>query len=161
MADHVGDDAGGHGVLQPDQESVRLEVGLDQLGMPARVVGLGHQEHDIEHLVHRGELAQVIGPHLGADLALPELHVQAVQAHRLDVGGPLVDQHDVEARVGEVGGDATAVRAGAEDCDFLIHDAFGKLHSGFRLYCLISFAMLSTSSRRNLANSCGVSVIAT
>ena len=77
----------------PTRKPVRLEIGLDQLGMPARVVGLGHQEHDVEDLMHRGEFAQVIGPHLGVDFALPQRHVQAVCAHRLDVRRPLVDQH--------------------------------------------------------------------
>ena len=90
--------------------------------MPAGVVGLGYQEHDIEDLMHRGELAQVIGPHLGVDLSLPQSHLKAVGAHGLDVGGPLVDDHDIKPGICEVGRDATSVRAGAENCDFLAHD---------------------------------------
>ena len=89
--------------------------------MPAGVVGLGHQEHDIEDLVQRGEVAQVIGPHLGVDLALPQRDMQAVGAHGLDMGRPLVDEHDIEPRIGEVGRDAASVGAGAENGDFLVH----------------------------------------
>jgi hypothetical protein len=47
--------------------------------------------------------------------------MEAARPHCLDVSGPLVDEHDIEPGIGEVGGDATAVRAGAENCDFLFH----------------------------------------
>jgi hypothetical protein len=72
--------------------------------------------------MHRGELAQVMGPHLGVNFPLPESHVKAAGTHRLDVSGPLVNEYDIEPGIREVGGDTTSVRAGAENCDFLAHD---------------------------------------
>src|SRR5262249_29993067 len=107
-------------------ETVRCQIGLDELGMPARVVGLGHKEHDIEDLMHRSELAQMIGPHLGVYLSLPERHMEAVGAHGLDVRGPLVDEHDIEPGIREIGCDTTAVRAGTKNCDFLFHGRSGR-----------------------------------
>src|ERR1043166_7840234 len=74
--------------------------------------------------MHRGEFAQMIGPYFGVYLALPERHMQAVGAHGLDVRGPLVNEHDIEPGICEVGRDATAVRAGTENCDFLFHDVY-------------------------------------
>src|SRR5262245_60824738 len=89
--------------------------------MPARVIGLGHQEYDIEYLTHRSELAQMIGSHLGVYLSLPERHMESVGAHGLDVRGPLVNEHHIEPGIREIGCDTTAVRAGTKDCDFLFH----------------------------------------
>ena len=42
MTNHIGNDGRRHPVLESDQETVRLQIGLDEFGMPARVVGLGH-----------------------------------------------------------------------------------------------------------------------
>jgi hypothetical protein len=47
--------------------------------------------------------------------------MQTVGAHGLDVRRPLVDEHDVKPGIGEVGRDAASVRAGPENCDFLVH----------------------------------------
>src|SRR3979411_2626990 len=121
------------------------------------------------------------------------------------MGGPLVDEHDIEPPIGEVGRDAASVGAGPENRDFLWHgvsrlahfsrhgrgcpgppspsfllflmvqdvDARDKRghdgregsrsdrHSGLRLYCLTSAAILSMSSCGNLANSSGVSLTVT
>jgi hypothetical protein len=74
-----------------DQESIRLQIRRDELSVPAGVVGLGCQEDDIKDLMHRGELAQVMRPHLGVNLSLPESHPKAVGAHRLNVSGPLIN----------------------------------------------------------------------
>jgi hypothetical protein len=49
--------------------------------------------------------------------------METVGAHGLDVRRPLVDEHDVEPGIGEVGRDAASVGAGAENCDFLVHRA--------------------------------------
>jgi hypothetical protein len=64
----------------------------------------------------------MIGSYFGVYLSLPEGHMEAVGAHGLDVSRPLVDQHDIEAGIREVGRDATSVRASTENCDFLVHD---------------------------------------
>jgi hypothetical protein len=67
----------------------------------------------------------MMGPHLGVNFSLPESHVKTVGAHRFDVGGPLVDDYDIEPSIREVGGDTTSVRSCAKNCDFLVHEVNG------------------------------------
>ena len=47
--------------------------------------------------------------------------LDAVGAHRGNVFGPLIDQDDIEAGIDQIGGNTTAVGAGAEHRDFLRH----------------------------------------
>ncbi len=116
-------------VLQSDQQAVGLQIGLDEFAGPARVVSLHHQQHDIEVAVERAHVAQVIGAST-ATCSSASRHgdVQPSRAHRLDMRRPLVDQRHVVAGRDQVGGDATAVRTGAEHRDCLVHTAL-SLHT--------------------------------
>ncbi len=121
---HFGDQLGGHGVLQADEQPVGREVRLDEFAGPARVVGFHRQQHDVERLVQRAHVAQVIGAHRHVQLAVGHVDAQPVRAHRLDVLRPLIDEDDVATGLGEIGCGAAAVGAGAEHCDFLAHPCF-------------------------------------
>jgi hypothetical protein len=118
---HLGDDFGRHPVLHADKKAVFCEIGIDQLRVPAGVIGLGHQQDDIEDLVHRHQITEMVGSHGCLDFSLSERYVEPFSPHCLDMGRPLVDEHNIEARVGEVRGDATAIGTRSKHCDFLIH----------------------------------------
>ena len=120
-ADHLGEAVERHRILHADEEPVIGEIGLDELGQPARVIGLAHQEDDVEFLVERADVAEVIGADLrDAQRLLRHLDEEAVLAHRLDMGRPLVDEDDVVAGAGQVGAGAAAIGAGGEHGDLFV-----------------------------------------
>ena len=69
----------------------------------------------------------MVGAHLDVQLGVPHRDAQAASPHRLDMGRPLVDQGDVEAGIDQVRGDATAVGAGPEHCDLVVHPPSGNI----------------------------------
>src|SRR5207248_8776113 len=61
--------------------------------------------------------SEVHGPHRSGDRLVRHVDADAVRAHRLDMGGPLLDEDDVFACEDEVGADRGAVRTGPDDRD--------------------------------------------
>jgi hypothetical protein len=47
--------------------------------------------------------------------------MQAARPHRFDVSGPLVDEHDIEPGIGEIGGDATPFAPVPRTAIFFFH----------------------------------------
>ena len=107
-----------HAILQADDKPVFCQHGLDELARPARVVCLDEQKDDIEAVSKRRHVAQVEHGSERRDHGLfrhPDL--DAVRTHRVDVGGPLFDEGDVEPGLHEVGTDSGALCAGSEEGD--------------------------------------------
>jgi hypothetical protein len=121
-ADNGGDRVVVHPVHDADQHPVALEVGLDEFRQPAVVVRLHREKYDVELEVGRGEIAQVVGADRHLDVAVRHLDVETGRLQCLHLRRPLVDDRDVVARLGQVGGDAAADRAGAEHRYFPAHD---------------------------------------
>ena len=115
--DDLGDDVGGHAVLDPGEKAVVLEVGPDEMARPPGVIGLEHQKHDVERPGEGREIAQMMRPDRDLDGLVRHFDAHPARAHRLDMGRPLVDQDDVMAGPGEVGADRGAIGAGAENRD--------------------------------------------
>ena len=111
----------GHRVLDADQQAVVGKVGLDELRQPAGVIGLAHQEDDVELLTERADVAEMVGAHRrDVQRLLRHLDAEAVLPHRLDMRRPLIDQDDVVAGPRQVGAGATAVGARGEHGDLLV-----------------------------------------
>jgi hypothetical protein len=62
-----------------------------------------------------------MGANLGVHGLVGHLDCQAVGAHCLDMSRPLIDEDDVMACIGQIGGGATAIGARAENGDFIVH----------------------------------------
>ena len=120
-ADDGGDRVVVEAVLHRHQHAVGLQIRLDQFGEPAVVVRLDRQQHDVEFEVGRGEFAQVQRADRRFHLAVRHADDQAVGLEFFDLRRPLVDDGDVESRLGQIRADAAADGAGADYCDFLVH----------------------------------------
>ncbi len=116
-AEHIGDVAMRHAVLQTDDEGVGGEVGADQLTRPAGVVGLDDDEDEIEGLPQGRDLAEVDRPNRSDLGGTRHPHLDAAFAHRLHVGRPLLDERDVVSGTDEVGPDSRALCSRAQHGD--------------------------------------------
>src|SRR5207237_10352800 len=89
----------------------------DPVACPAPVVRLEARAGAVEALARGRDLAEVMRPARAGGRPVRHVGGAAVRAHRVDVGGPLLDEDDVLAGEGEVGADRGAVSPGPDDRD--------------------------------------------
>ena len=119
--DDFGNHFRGHAILYPYHQAVVGEIGLDELGQPARIVGLRGEKHDVEFFMERADVAQMMGLHLHIVFVGAGRDRQTVCPHRLDVGRPHVDHRNVQSRPDQIGRDNASVRTGRKHRNFLVH----------------------------------------
>ncbi len=141
-ADDVDDGSVVHAVLQPDDHAIGLEIRFDKFSKPARIVRLRREQNDVELAVKGRQFAQMVCFHRRMQLRLRHLHVQSVRLHGFDMRGPLIDKRHIVTRLREVGADAAADGAGAQNRNFHVHPAFPKsreplLHIARRYFAII------------------------
>ena len=94
-ADYVSGHIGRYAILNTDEQPIRCEVGLNQLACPAGVICLHQDEHDVELVTKRRDLAHVHDTHLRHGGFMRHLNLDALATHSLRVLGPLLDERDV------------------------------------------------------------------
>jgi hypothetical protein len=120
-ADGCGDVVDAHAVLKADDEPLVGEDRLDQLARPSAVVGLRHEEDEVELLPQCGDVAQVDGPGRSERRLLRHPDLDAARTNGLDVGGPLLDEGHIEAGADHVSSDPASLGTAAEYGDPLVH----------------------------------------
>ena len=84
-------------------------------------------EDDVERFSHLSDLAEVVHAHRCDDALVGHVDPHTVPTHGLDMGGPLIDEGDIEPGKSEVGRDRRSLRTGSEECNpgtagrFLVH----------------------------------------
>ena len=110
-----------HRVLDTNQQTVFLQIRLDDLARPTRVVSLHQQEDDIEMPIEGRQVTQVIGIDLHMNVFVGHANRQSFGAHGFNMFGPLVDHRDVVAIADQICSDGTSVRTRAENGNFFAH----------------------------------------
>ena len=107
-----------HAVLHANDEAGRSDMRLDELAGPARVVGLHQDEDGIERLDQGRNITEMKRPHRRNHQLAADLDANPVLPDRLHVGGPLIDEGDIQPGPSDIGTDAGAIGARAEDGNF-------------------------------------------
>src|SRR5262249_21128767 len=124
-ADYAGDRLFVEAVLQRQGEALLGEVGRDERGRPAGVVGLDRDHRDIDGVSRQGlHFGQVKGFRLPDDEFLLRRDAVELQAARPDgfhMLRPRIDERDVVPKVGERAADIASQRSRPDDCNAFCH----------------------------------------
>ena len=76
---------------------------FNKLREPLGVVGFDRQEDDIELRRMFGKFVEVPGGNRYLKVQIGHRNVEALFLHRFHMSGPLIDDRDIQPRIGQVG----------------------------------------------------------